>query len=98
MQTLYRHSPRAVTSAQSEVLLVGGKALGDRVRAAYLLQSRRDLGVIQIGIVATLTADELKRARARTFHPAVHHQDRLAPQHRSAAMTGLTNLRRGTET
>ena len=27
MQTVYRHSPRAVTGAQSEVLLVGGKAL-----------------------------------------------------------------------
>jgi hypothetical protein len=79
------------------VLFVGGKTLGDRVRAAYLLQARRDLGVIQIGVVATLTTDELKRARSRAFHPAVHHQDRLAPQHRSAAMTGLTSLRRGTD-
>jgi hypothetical protein len=53
------------------------------------------LGVAQIGVVATLTADELKRA---AFHPAVHDQDRLAAQYRSAAMTRLAGLRGGTET
>jgi hypothetical protein len=77
------------------VLLVGSQALGDRVRAAYLLQARRDLGVVLVGVVAAFTADELKRA---AFHPAVHYQDRLAAQHRSAAMTGLASLRGGTET
>ena len=80
------------------MLLVGGKTLGDRVRATYLLQARRDLGVVQVGVVATLAADQLKRARVPAFHPAVHHQDRLAAQHRSAAMTRLASLRGGTET
>jgi hypothetical protein len=77
------------------MLLVSGQALVDRVRTAYLLQARRDLGVVQEGVVATLTADELERA---AFHPAVHHQDRLATQYRSAAMTRLASLRGGTET
>lgn len=89
---------RAVADEQSEVLLVGGKALGDRVRATYLLEPGGDLGVIQVGVVATLTADELKRARVTALHPAVHDQDRLAAQHRSAAMTGITSLRGRTET
>lgn len=77
------------------MLLVSGQALGERVRAADLLQARRDLGVVQVGVVATLTADELERA---AFHPAIHYQDRLAAQYRSAAMTSSASLRGGTET
>ena len=72
------------------MLLVGGQTLGDRVRAAYLLQARRDPRVVQAGVVATLAADELKRA---AFHLAVHHPDRLAAQDRGAAMTRLASLR-----
>jgi hypothetical protein len=45
-----RHLPWAVTDGQSEVPLVGGQALGDRVRAAYLLQAGGDLGVVQVGV------------------------------------------------
>jgi hypothetical protein len=77
------------------VLLVGGQALADRVRTAYLLQAGRDLGVAQVRVVATLAADELKRA---AFHPAVHHLDRLAAQYRGAAVTRLASVRGGTET
>ena len=90
-----RHLPWAVTDGQSEVLLVGGQALADRVRAAYLLQAGRDLGVAQVRVVATLAADELEPA---AFHPAVHHLDRLAAQYRGAAVTRLASLRRGMET
>jgi hypothetical protein len=93
--TACRHLPWAITDAQSEVLLVGGQALGDRVRAAYLLQARRDLGVAQVRVVATLAADELKRA---AFHLAVHHLDRLAAQYRGAAVTKLASLGGGAET
>jgi hypothetical protein len=56
-----QHSLRAVTG-QSEVSLVSGETLRDRVWATYLLQAGRDLRVVQMGVVATLAADELKLA------------------------------------
>ena len=64
MQHACQHSLRAVTG-QSEVSLVSGETLRDRVRATYLLQAGRDLRVIQMGVVATLAADELKLACVR---------------------------------
>jgi hypothetical protein len=85
--------PQTGAGGQSEVLLIRGKARGYRVRPAYLLQARRDLGVVQIRIVAALTADELKRADVPAFCPAVHDQDRLAPQDGRAPMTRLTRRR-----
>jgi hypothetical protein len=96
MQHACQHSPRAVTG-QSEVSLVSGETLRDRVRAAYLLQAGRDLRVIQMGVVATLAADELKLACVSAIHPPICNQGRLASQHRSAAVTRLTGLRGGAE-
>jgi hypothetical protein len=61
MQHACQHSLRAVTG-QSEVSRVSGETLRDRIRATYLLQAGRDLRVIQMGVVATLAADELKFA------------------------------------
>jgi hypothetical protein len=48
-----------------------------------------------VRVVATLAADELKRA---AFHPAAHHLNRLAAEYCGAAMTRLASLWRGMET
>jgi hypothetical protein len=75
------------------VLFIRGKARRDRVRPAYLLQARRDLGVIQIRIVTALTADEFERACVSAFRPAIHDQDLLSAQNRRVTVTELTSLR-----
>ena len=67
--------PRAVTG-QSEVPLVGGKALGDRVRAAYLLQARQDLGVVQMCSHDRLTS-LVNRVRMQAETPKQRQDDLL---------------------
>jgi len=43
-----------------------------RVRPADPLKPERDLGVIQVRVIAALAADELKRVGVAAFHPALH--------------------------
>src|SRR5580693_3420536 len=51
---------RAGGESASDVLEVDGQAFLDRARAAKMLKPRRDLRVVQIGIVATAGADDLE--------------------------------------
>src|SRR6266704_2240371 len=61
--------------------------------AADPLQPRGDLGVIPVGMIAAPAADQLERAGAAAFHPAVHDAGRLAPQVRGPAVAGLASKR-----
>src|SRR2546421_12952390 len=65
------------------------------VRPAKPLKPRRDLGVIQVRMIAAAGADHLVHAGVATLDTAVHDADRLAPQDRLAAVTGLTGGRGG---
>ena len=76
------------------MLVIRGKARRHRVRPADPLQPRRDLGVVQAGIVAAVTADELERAAITACHPALHEQFRLAPQNRRTAVAGPASKRK----
>ena len=62
----------ALSGGQREVLLIPGNARPHRVRPADPLKPGRDLGVIQVRVIATLAADELKRVGIAAFHPALH--------------------------
>ena len=77
----------------SEVRLVGGQALDDRIGSADMLQASSDVGVIQVRVVAAVTADDLEHAGIPAFYPAVHEVCGLASQHGGAAMTELASWR-----
>jgi hypothetical protein len=83
----------ALSGGQREVLLIRCDARPQRVRPTDPLGPGRDLGVIQVRVIAALAADELKRAGIAAFHPALHDAGRLAPQARCAAVAGLTSRR-----
>jgi hypothetical protein len=87
-----------LSGGQPEVLLIRGKARPHRVRPADPLKPGRDLGVIQVGVIAALAADELKRAGVAAFHPALHDAGRPAPQGGRAAVAGLTSRRESRQT
>jgi hypothetical protein len=57
------------------------------------LKPRRNLGVIQVRIVAAAGADEFKYVGIAAFETAVHDTDRLAPHKRRPAVAGLTGRR-----
>jgi hypothetical protein len=80
------------------VLLICGKARPHRVRPADPLKPGRDLGVIQVRVIAALAADELKRAGVVAFYPALHDAGRSAPQGRRATVAGLTSRRESRQT
>lgn len=63
------------------------------VRPADLLQPRGDLGIIQVGMIAALAADELERAGVAALHPAVRYAVRLAPEVGGLAVAGLAGKR-----
>jgi hypothetical protein len=69
-----------------------------RVRPADLLQPGRDLGVIQVWVIAAVTADELNRGGKATFRSALHDARRLAPQAHRTAVAGLASRREVVET
>jgi hypothetical protein len=75
------------------VLVICGQCLLERTRPAEPLKPRRDLGVIQVWMVAAAGADELEQAGVAAFEAAVHDADWLAPHHRRLAMAGLTGKR-----
>jgi hypothetical protein len=76
------------------VLLIRGKARPHRVRPADALKPTRDLGVIQVRVIAALVADEFKRPGVAGFHPARHDVGWLAPQARRVAVAGLASKRK----
>jgi hypothetical protein len=55
---------------------------------------RRDLGVVQVLMVAAAGADELKHVGVTVFEAAVHDLGRLASHERRPAVAGLTGKRR----
>src|SRR2546430_17413205 len=59
------------------------------VRPAKPLKPRRDLQVIQIRTIAAAGANQLIHVGVAALDTAVHDADRLAPQDRLAAVTGL---------
>src|SRR2546430_16636828 len=56
------------------------------VRPAKPLKPRRDLGVVQVRMIAAAGADHLVHAGVATLGTAVHESDRLAAQGRLAAL------------
>lgn len=77
------------------MLVIRCQARLQGARPAEPLQTRRDLGVIQVGMVTTAGADELVRGGVAAFHPAVRDVDRLTPHEGCRAMAGLTGKRGG---
>jgi hypothetical protein len=57
------------------------------------LKPRRDLAVIQIGMVAAAGADKFEQAGVAAFEAAVRDVGRLAPQERRPAVAGLAGGR-----
>jgi hypothetical protein len=75
------------------VLVEHGQGLLKHVRPAQPLKPRRDLGVIQVRMIAAAGADQLVHVGVAALDTAGHDADRLAPQDRLAAVTGLTGGR-----
>ena len=73
------------------MLVIRGQALRYGARAAEPLKPRHDLGVIQVGMITAVGADELIHAAAAIV--AAHAAGRLDPQERSAAVARLTGER-----
>jgi hypothetical protein len=73
--------------------VIRGQASLKRVRPAKPLKPPRDLGVIQVPMIAAVGADELEYVGVAAFETTVHDADRLAPQDRPAAVSGLTGGR-----
>jgi hypothetical protein len=80
-----------LSGGQPEVLLIRGKARPHRVRPADALKPGRDLGVIQVRVIAAFVADEFKRPGVAACYRALHDVGRLAPQARRAAVAGLAS-------
>ena len=72
------------------VLVICGDARRDPVGPTDLLELRRDIAVIQAGIVAAVAADELEDVGVAALRLAVNHAGRLAPQNHCPPMPGLT--------
>ena len=77
----------------SGVLDIHRQALLDRVRPAKVLKPWRDLGVVQVGMIAAAGADDLECVGVAAFHPAVHEAGRLTPQPCWAAVAWLARGR-----
>ena len=75
------------------VLVEHGQGRLKQVRPAQPLKPRRDLRVIQVRMIAAVGADQLVHVGVAAHDAAAHDADRLAPQDRLAAVTGLTGGR-----
>jgi hypothetical protein len=75
------------------VLVKHGQGRLEQVRPAQPLKPRRDLRVIQVRIIAAGGADQLVHVGVTALDTAAHDADRLAPQDRLAAVTGLAGGR-----
>lgn len=63
-----------------------------------MLKPRRDLGGVQVGIVATAGADDLEGVGVAAFDPAVHEAAPLTPKTRRPAVARLPRGREGHDT
>jgi hypothetical protein len=75
------------------VLVIRGQGSLQRTWPAEPLKPRRDVGVIQVRMVAAAGADELKHAGVAAFGAAVKDADRLVPDERRPAVADLTGKR-----
>jgi len=76
-----------------KVLLICCEALAQRVRPAEPLKPGRDLGVVQIGIVAAVAADDLEHAPlGGTGTPLTRSPKRLPLTSRGSALLIATHL------
>jgi hypothetical protein len=74
---------------QIHVLPVCRDAGRKGVRPANPLKLRRDVAAIQVGMVTTVTADQLPRIGIATVHPALNDAGRLTPQNHRPAQPRL---------
>ncbi len=72
-----------------EVLVIRSQGVLKRARPAKPLKPRRDLGVIQVRVIAAARADELEHVCVAAPGTAIRDADRLASQDRRAAVAGL---------
>lgn len=70
--------------------MIRSQSLLQRARPAKPLKPRRDLGVIQVRLIAAARADELKQSRVTAFETAILDAGLMAPQDRRSVMAGLT--------
>jgi hypothetical protein len=76
----------------SDVLLVRCDAGRDGIGASDPLKLRRDIVVIQVGMITAVAADDLKQIGVTVCRLALDHADRLAPEnHRPAAGGPVTD-------
>ena len=80
---------------EPDVLVIRSQARGQRVGAPDLLKSRRDLAVIQVGVVTAGRTDELEHAVIAALGAAAGDAGRSAPQERGFAVAGLAGGRAG---
>jgi hypothetical protein len=79
-----------ISPGHPEVPVIRRQGRLERARPAKPLKPRRDLGVIQVRVIAAVGTDELIHAGIAASDTAVHDADRLVPQERRAAVAGLT--------
>ncbi len=53
------------------------------------LKLRRDLAVVQVGMVTAVAADDLKHVGVAAVRPALYNARRPPPQNHRPAMSGL---------
>lgn len=80
----------AIPLERREALVIRCRARRKRPRPAEPLKPRRDLKEIQVRIIAAAGTDELIRAGAAAFYPAIYEMDRSAPQEGRLAVVRLT--------
>jgi hypothetical protein len=85
----------SVASSRPEVVRIRGKTLPPAGTARGSAAATGDLGVIQVGMIAALAADQLEHVGVAAFHPAAHDAGRLAPQVGGPAVAGLASKREG---
>jgi hypothetical protein len=76
------------------VLVIRGQGRPKGAWPAEPLKPRRDLGVIQVRMIAATGADQLEHAGVAAVEAAVHDAGRLAPHQCRPAVTGLAAKRR----
>src|SRR6266568_5844343 len=80
------HQAGESAAVSPEVPPVRCEALAQRVRPAEPLTPGRDLGGVQIGIVAAVAADDLEHAGIAAFHSALNNADWLVPEERPGGL------------
>src|SRR6516165_10111778 len=77
--------PRPPPGVPPQVVPVGGDPGRDLVRSADPLKLRRDLAIVQVGVVTAVAADDFEHAGVVAFRLALHDPGGLAPEHNRPA-------------